>query len=151
MMLGVSPATAATSSSSAVASGPPAVAAPNRRMSAPPGGGSGAAAWTVNTADALMDEVFAVTVTFPVEAAGIVTPVLKVPVVPVLKANVAEPMITVPVVAALNPVPATVTAEPAGPEAGLKVIAAGAAAAAAGCTAARTSPVPTNSAMPSFC
>lgn len=61
------------------------------------------------------------------------TPALKAPVELVLKANVADPMITVPVVAALNPVPATVTADPAGPDAGLNAIcAAGAAAAAAG-------------------
>lgn len=71
--------------------------------------------------------------TLPVDPDGMVTPALKGPVELVLKANVADPMIIVPVVAALNPVPATVKADPAGPDTGLNAIcAAGAAAAAAG-------------------
>lgn len=68
-----------------------------------------------------MDEVLAVMVTFPVDAAGMVIPVLKAPVDVVWNTKVVEPTITVPVVETLNPVPVTVTAEPAGPEAGLSV------------------------------
>lgn len=81
--------------------------------------GAGAAS-TTNGAEALMDDVLAVTMTVPLDSAGIVMPVLNAPVAVVLKGKVVEPTITVPVVDALNPVPETVTAEPAGPDAGLK-------------------------------
>lgn len=67
-----------------------------------------------------MDDVSAVTVTVPLDSAGMVMPVLNAPVAVVLKGKVVEPTITVPVVDALNPVPETVTTEPAGPDAGLK-------------------------------
>lgn len=92
-----------------------------------------------------MDEVLAVMVTFPVDAAGMVTPVLKDPVDVVWNAKVVEPMITVPVVEVLNPVPLTVTAEPAGPEAGLSVTC-GEVAALAGWTMDKANPAPIMSA-----
>lgn len=91
------------------------------------GAGAGAG-WTTNVADAFIDEVLAVMARFPVDAAGMVMPVLKAPVDVVWNANVVEPTITVPVVEALNPVPVTVTAEPAGPEPGSSVICGGVAA-----------------------
>jgi len=110
------------------------------------GAGAGAgAAWTTNVADALMDDVLAVMVRFPVDAAGMVMPVLKAPVDVVWNAKVVEPTITVPVVAALNPVPVTVIAEPAGPEPGLSVIC-GVVAALAGWTMDKASPAPIMSA-----
>jgi hypothetical protein len=95
------------------------------------GGSADAAGVTVNTEDAWTEEVLAVTVSFPVAAAGMVIGVLNAPVVAVRKANVAEPATTVPEAEALKPVPLTVTADPAEPVAGLSVIwAAGAAGAA---------------------
>ncbi len=106
--------------------------------------GAGAAC-TTNVADALMDDVLAVMVRFPVDAAGMVMPVLKAPVDVVWNAKVVEPTITVPVVAALKPVPVTVTAEPAGPDAGLSVIC-GVVAALAGWTMDKASPAPIMSA-----
>ena len=92
-----------------------------------------------------MDDVLAVMVTFPVDAAGMVMPVLNEPVDVVWKAKVVEPTITVPVVEALNPVPETVTADPAGPEFGLSVTC-GEVAALAGWTMDKARPVPIMSA-----
>jgi hypothetical protein len=63
-----------------------------------------------------------VMVSFPVAAAGMVIAVLNAPVDAVRNANAAEPAMTVPDVETLNPVPLTVTADPAGPVAGLSVI-----------------------------
>lgn len=82
------------------------------------GGMVGVEEVTVKTDDALMEDVLAVMVSGPGAAAGMVIEVLKEPDTAVLKENVEDPTITVPVVAALNPVPLTVTAEPAGPVAG---------------------------------
>src|SRR5690242_16419650 len=124
-MDGLSPARVATSSNSLLANGPPGLATPKRRAALLTVGGAGAGAGavcTTNVADALTDEVLAVMVMLPVDAAGMVMPALNAPVELVWNAKVAEPTITVPVVEALNPVPATVTAEPAGPDAGLRVI-----------------------------
>jgi hypothetical protein len=59
--------------------------------------------------------------------------------------KVVEPTITVPVVDALKPVPATVTAEPTGPDAGSSVIC-GVVAAPAGWTLAKASPATIKSA-----
>jgi hypothetical protein len=81
---------------------------------------AGAEEVTVNTAEDLMEEVFAVMVNAPVAASGMVIEVLKVPAAAVLKENVVEPIITVPVVEALNPVPLTVTADPTGPVLGFR-------------------------------
>src|SRR4051812_16110164 len=92
-----------------------------------------------------MDEVFAVMVRFPVDAAGMVMPVLNAPVAVVWNANVVEPTTTVPVVEALNPVPATVTAEPAGPDPGLSLIC-GDVAAVAGWSVANAKPATIKSA-----
>lgn len=92
-----------------------------------------------------MDDVLAVMVRFPVDAAGMVTPVLNEPVDVVWNEKVVEPTITVPVVEVLNPVPVTVTAEPAGPEAGLSVIC-GEVAALAGWTIDKANPAPIMSA-----
>ncbi len=69
-----------------------------------------------------MEEVLAVMVNDPVAAEGMVIEVLKAPEAADLKGKVVAPAITVPVVEALNPVPLTVTAEPAGPVAGLREI-----------------------------
>jgi hypothetical protein len=111
------------------------------------GAGAGAgAAWTTNVADALMDDVLAVMVRFPVDAAGMVMPVLNAPVDVVWNANVEEPTITVPVVEALNPVPVTVTAEPAGPEVGLSETCGDVAAALAGWMTETANPTPIMSA-----
>jgi hypothetical protein len=153
-MEGISPDTVATSSSSELARGPPGVAAPKRKAAelmagAGPGAGAGAgagAAWTTNVADALMDDVLAVMVRFPVDAAGMVMPVLNAPVDVVWNANVEEPTITVPVVEALNPVPVTVTAEPAGPEVGLSETCGDVAAALAGWMTETANPTPIMSA-----
>ena len=151
-MEGISPATVATSSSSALAKGPPGVAAPKRKaavlMASGCGAGAGAgagAAWTTKVAEALMDDVLAVMVTFPVATAGMVIPVLKEPADVVWNAKVVEPTITVPVVEVLNPAPVTVTAQPAGPEAGLSVIC-GDVAALAGWTMDNAHPAPIMSA-----
>jgi hypothetical protein len=76
----------------------------------------------VNTDDAWTEEVLAVTVSFPVAVAGMVIDVLNAPVDAVRKAKVLDPATTVPDVETLNPVPLTVTADPAGPVAGLSVI-----------------------------
>jgi hypothetical protein len=73
--------------------------------------------------------------------------VLNAPVAAVVKEKVEEPAVTVPVVETLNPVPLTVTAEPAGPVAGLREIWAAAGAAWTGWTAARVSPKPTTRAV----
>jgi hypothetical protein len=73
----------------------------------------------VKIADALIDDVLAVTVTLPVAVEGIVMGVLKLPVDVVVKAKVADPTMTVPVVETLKPVPEAVTWEPAGPDVGL--------------------------------
>lgn len=89
-----------------------------------------------------MEEVLAVMVVLPAAPEGMVMPVLKAPVAVVRNWNVAEPTITVPVVEALNPVPETVTADPAGPVPGLTATCAAGAPAAAGCTPDRASPVP---------
>ena len=96
----------------------------------------------MNTEDAWAEEVLAVTVSFPVAAAGMVIAVLNAPVDAVRNANVAEPATTVPELEALKPVPPTVTADPAWPVAGLSVIWAAAAAGAAwtGCTPASVIP-----------
>jgi hypothetical protein len=122
------------------------LATPKRKAAVLTAGGAGAgAASTTKVADALMDEVLAVMLMLPVDAAGMVIPVLNAPVDVVWNGNVAEPTITVPVVDALNPVPATVTAEPAGPDAGLSVIC-GDVAALAGWTTEKTNPEATNKA-----
>lgn len=86
-----------------------------------------------------MEDVFAVIVRFLLAVAGIVMPVLNVPVAVVRNWNVAAPTTIVPVVEVLKPVPETVTAEPAGPDPGSKVISA-APAAVAGRTADRSQP-----------
>jgi hypothetical protein len=93
-----------------------------------------------------MDDVLAVMVSAPVAVSGIVIDVLKAPDVAVLKEKVAEPTITVPVVEALNPVPLTVTAEPAGPVSGLRYTWAAAGAAWTGWTPAMARPKPTTKA-----
>jgi hypothetical protein len=110
------------------------------------GGRDAGAASTVNEAEALMDDVLAVMVTVPLDAAGMVMPVLNAPAAVVLKGNVVEPTMTVPVVEALNPVPDAVTAEPAGPEAGLNATCA-AGAAFAGWIKATAIPAATKKAM----
>jgi hypothetical protein len=89
-----------------------------------------------------MYDVLAVMVTVPLDPAGMVIPVLNVPVAVVLKEKVAEPTITVPVVDALKPVPDATTVEPAGPDAGFKTTCA-AAAACAGWMKARAIPAAT--------
>jgi hypothetical protein len=87
----------------------PGVATPKRKAAVLTAGGAVAgAACTTKVADALMDEVLPVMLMLPVDAAGMVMPVLNAPVDVVWNENVAEPTITVPVVDALNPVPATV-------------------------------------------
>src|SRR6478609_11998885 len=99
-MEGISPASVVTSSSSVLANGPPGLATPKRRAALLTEGavaGAGAAC-TTNVADALMDDVLAVMVMLPVDAAGMVMPVLNVPVELVWNEKVAEPTITVPVV-----------------------------------------------------
>lgn len=86
------------------------------------GGSVASGAVTVNTDDASTDEVLAVMVNDPVAADGMVIDVLKAPEAAVFMGKVVAPAITVPVVEALNPVPLTVTADPAGPVAGLSEI-----------------------------
>jgi hypothetical protein len=93
-----------------------------------------------------MDDVLAVTVTVPLDPAGMVIPVLKAPVAVVLKEKAVEPTTTVPVVDGLNPVPDTVTADPAGPDAGLNTTCA-AGAAFAGWIKAMATPAVTKRAM----
>jgi hypothetical protein len=97
----------------------------------------------VNTEDAWTEDVFAEMVSFPVAVEGMVMAVLKAPVDVVRKPNVVEPAMTVPEVETLNPVPLTVTADPAGPVVGLSVIWAVAGAACTGCTPANVRPRPT--------
>jgi len=126
------------------------VAAPKRKgaaliVGAGAGAGTGAAC-TTKVADALMDDVLAVMVRFPVAAAGMVMPVLNAPCEVVWNAKVAEPTITVPVVEALNPVPVTVTAAPAGPEVGLSETCGDVAAALAGWMTDTANPTPIMSA-----
>jgi hypothetical protein len=105
------------------------------------GGSAATGAATVNTEDAWTEDVFAEMVSFPVAVEGMVIAVLKAPVEVVRKPNVVEPAMTVPEVETLNPVPLTVTADPAGPVAGLSVIWAAAAGAAwTGCTPASVIP-----------
>lgn len=89
---------------------------------------------TVNTAEAWTEEVFAVTVTLPVDEAGTVAGALNAPADVVFNGKVADPMMMVPVVEALNPLPVTVIEDPADPVAGLREIWAVAACAAAGWT-----------------
>src|SRR6476661_1345143 len=149
-MEGISPDTVATSSSSLLARGPPGVAAPKRKgaeliVGAGAGAGAGAAC-TTNMADALMDDVLAVMVRFPVAAAGIVMPVLNAPAEVVWNEKVVEPTITDPVDEALNPVPVTVTAEPAGPEVGLSKTCGDVVAALAGWMTDTANPTPIMSA-----
>lgn len=91
------------------------------------GGSVGAGAVTVNTdlawpGLAWIDEVLAVMVYDPMAAEGMVIEVLKAPEAAALKRKVVAPAITLPVVEALNPVPLTVTADPASPVAGLREI-----------------------------
>lgn len=81
----------------------------------------------------------------PVAAAGIVMEVLKAPDAAVLNEKVEDPTMTVPVVDTLNPVPLTVTEDPAGPVFGLSEIWAAAGAAWTGWMAANVSPSPTRS------
>ncbi len=107
------------------------------------GGIAATGAATVNTEDAWTEDVFAEMVNFPVATEGMVIAVLKAPVDVVRKPNVVEPAMTVPDVETLNPVPLTVTAEPAGPVAGLSVIWAVAGAACTGCIPANVRPRPT--------
>jgi hypothetical protein len=103
--------------------------------------GPGAA--TLNTDEALTEEVLAVMVSDPVAVAGIVMVVLKAPEDAVLKAKVEDPAMPVPVVETLKPVPLTVTADPAGPVLGLSEIWAVAGAACTGWMAAKVNPSPT--------
>nr|WP_328699969.1 hypothetical protein [Arthrobacter sp. 9AX] len=98
------------------------MATPKRRRAVLTGGSAAAGGVTVNTEDAWIEEVLAVTVSFPAAVAGMVIDVLNAPVDAVRNANVVEPAITVPDVETLKPVPLTVTADPAGPVAGVSVI-----------------------------
>lgn len=119
------------------------MAAPKRSAAVLTGGIAVPEGVTVNTAEDFMEEVLAVMVNDPAAAAGMVIEVLKVPDAAVLKEKVVDPTITVPVVAALNPVPLTVTAEPAGPLFGFRYTWAEAGAAWTGWMAAKLRPSPT--------